>query len=67
MINAIYITAGAGIIISIYSLYVEHRVKQNKDYKAVCDISDRASCTATFKSDYGKLFGITNGIWGILL
>ncbi len=66
MANAFYITAGVGILLSLYSLYVEHKAKHYKSYKAVCDISDRASCSTTFKSDYGQLFGISNGVWGIL-
>lgn len=66
MINAIYITALAGFLLSVYTLYVEHRLKKNADYHAVCDISNRMSCTRTFHSNYGKMFGISNGWWGLI-
>lgn len=66
MINAIYITAAAGALLSIYTLYVEYRLKKNADYHAVCDISNKMSCTRTFHSNYGKMFGISNGWWGLL-
>lgn len=66
MTTAIYIIAAVGFLLSAYSLFVANKVKKNANYKSVCDLSNRASCTATFKSDYGKLFGIENGYWGIL-
>jgi len=66
MINSIYIAAAIGALLSGYTLYLEYRLKKDSSYKAVCDISNRMSCTRTFHSSYGKTLGISNGWWGIL-
>lgn len=55
-----------GILISIYAYYIELKAKKSKSYKAFCDIGDRASCTKAFASKYGKTFGISNSLGGIL-
>ncbi len=65
MVTAILTTAIVGILLSIYTLYIEYKLSKNKNYKAVCDISDRMSCTKTFASDYGKTFGISNALPGL--
>lgn len=54
-----------GLCISFYGFSIEQRLKKNPDYKPMCDISDRASCTKPIKSAMGKLFGISNTIVGI--
>ena len=61
----IIIIAIIGLILSIYAYYVERKSK-DKNYKALCDISNRASCTKAFSSKYGKTFGVSNSIYGIL-
>ena len=61
------ILSAIGIILSIYALYVERKAKANAKYKAICDLSDRMSCSNAFRSDYGKVFfGIPNSAIGIL-
>ena len=55
-----------GATLSTYTLYIEHQFKKNKNYKAVCDISNRVSCSRTFHSRYGKTLNISNGWWGLL-
>ena len=65
MQNALYITSGIGLALCFYILWVEHKTKKDPNYKAACDISNRASCTRTFLSSYGKTFGISNGILGM--
>ncbi|NCN98661.1 hypothetical protein COU62_01685 [Candidatus Pacearchaeota archaeon CG10_big_fil_rev_8_21_14_0_10_35_219] len=62
----VIIVAVIGLLLSLYTLYVEGRLKKDKNYKAVCDIGN-ASCTRVFSSEFGKTLGISNGIWGILL
>lgn len=51
------------IFVVLYVLYVEHRLKTAKpedNYKAVCDINDRISCSKVLSSKYAKGFGIFN-------
>ena len=55
-----------GIILSAYALYIEHKKAKNAEYKAVCDINDKMSCTKAFSSEYGKTFGLSNSIYGII-
>jgi len=62
---AILIVAAIGFILSAYSLYIEKRKEMSESYKAVCDFNDRFSCTKTFTSEYGKMFGIRNSLSGI--
>ena len=66
MNNAIYITLSVGIILSAYTLYIGYKTKKDSSYKAVCDISNKMSCTRTFHSSYGKTLGVPNGWWGLL-
>ncbi|XP_019619480.1 PREDICTED: vitamin K epoxide reductase complex subunit 1-like protein 1 [Branchiostoma belcheri] len=53
-----------GIILSIYALHVELEKEKNKSYVALCDFSDRVSCTKAFSSYYGKGFGLLQHIVG---
>ena len=62
----IIIIALVGALLSVYTLYIEQKLKKDKNYKAVCDISNKASCSRTFHSSYGKTLGFSNGIWGLL-
>ena len=64
--NSIVITAIIGVILSIYAYYVEKKHEKNANYKAFCDISDKASCSVAFSSKYGKLIGISNSLLGII-
>ncbi len=55
-----------GIAVSLYSYYVEFRLKKVQNYRPFCDISNSASCSKPFKSGYSHLFYIPNSIMGIL-
>ena len=55
-----------GFLLSAYSFYVVKKMKKEKNYKAVCDISDRVSCTRAFSSKYGEIFGLSNTIYGMI-
>ena len=57
--------AVAGIMISAYAYYIDYMHKRGK-YKAVCDINDKASCSKAITSKFGKTFGISNSIGGII-
>ena len=61
----IYIFALIGSLLSLYTLYLHYKLSLESSYKAVCDLNNRFSCTATIKSDYGKIMGIPNGAYGI--
>ncbi|KAM8713568.1 hypothetical protein ACLKA7_013830 [Drosophila subpalustris] len=53
-----------GLAISIYSLYVKIQLDYDENYTALCDLAEQVSCTAVFKSDYGRGFGLTQLIFG---
>lgn len=54
-----------GLVLSAYAYYVERRSSSEKKYKAVCDISDRMSCSKAFRSSYGSHMGISNSVLGV--
>ena len=58
--------AGIGILLSLYVIWVEWRLKKTRAYTALCDISKSVSCTKTIKSPYGHVFGIPNALTGLL-
>lgn len=40
-----------GLSLSTYAFYVETKAEGDKDYKAMCDISERMSCSKVFLSE----------------
>ena len=54
-----------GIILSIYFLYVKHN-QSNKNYKALCDVTDKISCSKAAKSKYSNLAVLPNALYGII-
>lgn len=54
-----------GFLLSIYTFYVELRMRKSKDYKAICDISKNFSCTKAFSTKYGSILGLSNSIPGM--
>jgi vitamin-K-epoxide reductase (warfarin-sensitive) len=60
----IQVLAVIGFALSIYSIFVGKRAEEDVEYRSICDISDKASCTMAFKSEFGRLFGIQNGVYG---
>ena len=65
-LSLIQICSLAGLFLSVYSLHIEKRFAESKEYRAVCDISNRISCTKLFSSRYGTHFGISNSLYGLL-
>src|SRR3989344_5023812 len=61
----VMIVSTIGFLLSLYAFYLEKKSEKG-DYKALCDINDRMSCTKAFKSNYGKTFGMSNGFAGII-
>ncbi|KAK5965338.1 Vitamin K epoxide reductase complex subunit 1 [Trichostrongylus colubriformis] len=54
----------AGLIISMYGLYVEIRFEMDHEYSAMCDVSSLVSCTRVMTSKYGSGFGIVGPLLG---
>lgn len=65
MLTKIMIIASLGLILCLYSYTVEQKLKQDQQYKPLCDLSDRISCSKPIQSQYGSLFGIPNSLIGI--
>ncbi|XP_059048538.1 vitamin K epoxide reductase complex subunit 1 [Achroia grisella] len=68
-------TAIIGVLVSTYALYVEMAAEARPGYKALCDISEYASCSRVLTSKYSKGFGllpkdlkmdVPNCIYGII-
>ena len=66
MTGALFLIAALGLVLSVYTLYVEHQLKNNSSFKAVCDIGENMSCTKAFTSPYGRIAGISNAFLGLL-
>ncbi|MCH7568535.1 MAG: hypothetical protein IIA87_03865 [Nanoarchaeota archaeon] len=62
----IQILAILGFLLSFYALYIEKKYEKSKKYKSLCDISEKVSCTKAFSSKYGKLFGLSNSVYGMI-
>jgi vitamin-K-epoxide reductase (warfarin-sensitive) len=62
----IIVLATVGLLISLYGITVERKLKQNPQHQAACDISDTISCTRPMLSAYNKMFGFSN-IWASAL
>ena len=50
-----FLACFVGISLSAYALHVELSKEHNKDYKALCDISEHMSCSKVFSSKYVTL------------
>ena len=55
-----------GFCIALYAYITDKKIKQEPDYKPVCDISERISCTKPMKSKYSTMFFISNSFAGML-
>ncbi|XP_075978412.1 vitamin K epoxide reductase complex subunit 1-like protein 1 [Anticarsia gemmatalis] len=73
--RVIVFTSIVGILLSTYAMYVEMAVESQPGYKALCDISEYASCSRVLSSEFSKGFGllpeesplkVPNCIYGII-
>lgn len=62
----IYLLCVLGFLLSLYATYCHIQINKDGSFQSVCDLSDRASCTKAFKSEYGTTLGIPNGIHGMI-
>lgn len=65
MVIILVLLSFIGIGLCLYSLYIEQRM-QGGAYKPACDLNDRISCSKTFRSKYGRLFGISLAFYGVI-
>jgi vitamin-K-epoxide reductase (warfarin-sensitive) len=61
----LYILGAIGILLCLYLIYVDIKLKKNKNYKAICDINNKVSCTGVAKGNYSNIFGISNSLVGL--
>ena len=54
-----------GLLTSVYTYYVEQKLNVDPNYKPICDISDKVSCSRTFQSQYANLFLVSNALAGL--
>jgi vitamin-K-epoxide reductase (warfarin-sensitive) len=59
MIASVVFISIIGVLISLYGIMVERKIKNDMNYKAACDISEKISCTKTFISPYANMLGIS--------
>lgn len=50
--NSLAAVSALGVLISIYAFHVETRHEEDPNYEALCDISERVSCTKVFSSKW---------------
>lgn len=66
MLPVIVALATIGFSISVYTYILEQQMKNTPNYKAVCDISDRFSCSKPILSQYNNILFVSNAIIGML-
>ena len=59
MLTGIVVISSIGFLVCVYGFFIKRNLKLDQGYKAVCDLSDKVSCTKTFLSPWSKLFGIS--------
>ncbi len=64
--SAFIFFAALGFGLSLYAFSIERTLQKNPNYRPACNISDRISCTAPIVSPYGKLFGFSNVLLGLV-
>jgi uncharacterized membrane protein len=55
-----------GFLISLYALYVRHKVLKAPTYSPICDIRANISCSKALGSRYSKTMGVPNALAGLL-
>lgn len=60
------IIAVCGFLISLYALYVRHKVLKAPTYSPICDIRANISCSKALGSQYSKTLGVPNPLAGLL-
>jgi uncharacterized membrane protein len=66
MILIFQIITVCGFLISLYALYVRHKVLKAPTYSPICDIRANISCSKALGSRYSKTMGVPNALAGLL-
>lgn len=66
MILIFQIITVCGFLISVYALYVRHKVLKAPAYSPICDIRANISCSKALGSRYSKTMGVPNPLAGLL-
>ena len=66
MILVFQIITVCGFLISLYALYVRHKVLKAPGYSPICDIRANISCSKALGSQYSKTMGVPNALAGLL-
>jgi uncharacterized membrane protein len=66
MILVFQVITVCGFLISLYALYVRHKVLKAPTYSPICDIRANISCSKALGSRYSKTMGIPNPLAGLL-
>ncbi|KAK3710504.1 hypothetical protein RRG08_021319 [Elysia crispata] len=53
-----------GVIICLYSLYIEVKKERDPSYRAACDFNEHMSCSRVLTSKYSHGFGLAEGLLG---
>jgi uncharacterized membrane protein len=62
----IILLALIGFTVASYVYYTYCKMKSGGRFKPYCDINSHIICSESVMSPYGKMFGMHNGIWGML-
>ena len=57
-----FVTALAGLLLSLYTAYIYKQKQNDPEYEALCDISESISCSDVISSRYAKGFGLFDNI-----
>ena len=63
---ALLVLALVAFAASIASLYVHYQLIQNPNYESFCDVSEKISCEAVYKSSYGTVAGVPVAAGGVV-
>lgn len=55
-----------GFLISGYLILIKQWMETHKNYKPLCDINKKISCSAVINSKYSALFGLNNACMGLI-
>jgi uncharacterized membrane protein len=48
----------AGVVISSYLIYADHRLGRDPAWESLCTVSERFDCNAAIRSPYSSIFGV---------
>lgn len=63
---ALLVLAVVALAASIASLYVHYQLILNPNYESFCDVSEKISCEAVYKSAYGTVAGVPVAAGGVV-